>query len=155
MEELNVKDAEQQTENSIPGGAEGRDRAEEKKFTQEEVNDIVEKRLNRERKKLAGVLSVEDPREAELSKRERAVEIKEIKADMKGVLMEYGLPEDALELLDYTDKESCDKSMEVLKKVADAARQAAIDKLLAGGKPLKRAPENTADQTIRGAFGLM
>lgn len=61
---------------------------------------------------------------------------------------------EALELLDYTDKESCDKSVEVLKKIADAARQAAVEKLMRGGKPPRRPPEQQPDMPIRSAFGL-
>lgn len=77
-----------------------------------------------------------------------------MQADVKGVFLEYGLPMEALELLDYTDKESCDKSVEALKKIADAARQAAVDKLLRGGKPPRRPPEQEPDMPIREAFGL-
>lgn len=86
MDELNVQGTEQQeaAAQTAPTGAESENREEVKTFTQEEVDKIVEKRLNRERKKLAGVLSIEDPREAALAQRERAVEIKEMQGRCEG-----------------------------------------------------------------------
>ena len=125
-----------------------------KTFTQEEVDRIIEKRLNRERKKFSSLLNGDDLREIELAEREKALEIKELRADAKGTLAEKGLPMAALELLNYTDKESCEKSIEALETVVKAASQARIESLLRGGKPIKKGPptlEEPADP-LRGVF---
>lgn len=147
-EEMNVESTEQQ-EVAEPTGAETG-----KTFTQEEVDKIVEKRLNRERKKFSSLLNGDDPREAELAERERALEIKELRADAKGILAEKGLPMEALELLNYTDKESCEKSIEALEAVVKTASQARVEFLLRGGKPMKKGPstlEEPADP-LRNVF---
>lgn len=156
-EELNVQDTEQQNAADQPEctGTENKNREDTKTFTQEEVDKIVEKRLNRERKKFSSILSGEDPRETELAERERAVAVKELQAEVKEVLRQKNLPLEALELLNYTDKEACDKSIELLENVVKIARQAGIDQLLKGGAPLKRAPSQMEpDMAMRNAFGL-
>ena len=125
-----------------------------KTFTQEELDRIVEKRLNRERKKFTSLLSVTDPREAELEERERAVALKELQAEAKGTLASKGIPTEAVELLNYTDKESCDKSIKALEQVAEEIARKAVSKLLRGSEPIKRAPHEAADAAVRNAFGL-
>lgn len=135
-------------------GADQENREEVKTFTQEEVNKIVEKRLNRERQKFASVLHEGDPREAALSEREQAVIEKELRVDAKEIFRKEKLPEEALELLNYTDKESCDQSIELVRKVFKANVDAEVGKRLRGGTPPKRVPDEQPDLTIRGAFGL-
>ena len=124
--------------------------------TQEGVNRIVEKRLNRERSRLNGLLKEDDPREAALADRERAVAIKELQADAREALAAKGIPAEALELLNYTDKESCDKSIEAIKKLMDAVTRKTAETFLKGGPPLKLGPstlDEPADE-IKRAFGL-
>lgn len=146
MEEQNVEITEsQETVENTP--------TEVKTFTQNEVNDIVEKRLNRERKKFATVLSGTDPKEAELDERERAVAEKELRIDTRELFRKEGLPLDALELLDYQNKESCDKTIELVRRVFQANVQEQVNCRLRGGPPPKRPPvAETPD--LRGAFGL-
>lgn len=152
IEENNVETTEQQeaAAQTEPTGAE---KETGKTFTQEEVDKIVEKRLNRERKKFSSLLNGEDPREADLAEREKAVTIKELRADAKATLAEKGFPADALELLNYTDKESCDKSIEALENAVNAIVQKKVEKILCGGKPIKKAV-NSQETGLRGAFGL-
>lgn len=151
-EKMNVESTEQleAADQTEPTGAE---KETGKTFTQEEVDKIVEKRLNRERKKFSSLLNGDDLREAEFAERERALEIKELKADAKGILAEKGLSMEALELLNYTDKESCTKSIEALEIVVKAASQARVESILRGGKPIKKAV-NDSTGDLRGAFGL-
>ena len=113
----------------------------EKTFTQEEVNKIVEKRLNRERQRLAGVFNSGDPREAALAERERALTEKELRIDARETFRTEGLPEEVLDLLNYTDKESCDQSVELVRKVFMSNVEEAVNKRLRGEKPLKIAPQ--------------
>lgn len=155
-EELNVQNTEQNNsaDQSERTGADQNNREEVKTFTQEEVDKIVEKRLSRERKKFANVLEGVDPREAALAERERELNVKELKAEAKPLLMEKGIPLEALDLLDYTDKESCDRSMKVLTKIMSQAGQERVDQLIKGGKPPRKAPESAPDAALRQAFGL-
>ncbi len=150
-EEKNV-DTTGQQKVAEPAGAEAG-----KTFTQEEVDKIVEKRLNRERKKFSSLLNGDDPREADLAERERLLTIKELQVDAKGALAEKGLPMEALELLNYTDKESCDKSIEALETVIRAAVQKKVESFLVGGKLPKKARPNSLEEPVDGlrdAFGL-
>lgn len=126
-----------------------------KTFTQEEVNKIVENRLNRERRKLSSALIGEDPREAELAEREKAVLKKELQAEARAWIANKGLPPESLDLLDYLDKESCNKSLEKLEAVINEAVQARIGAVVKGGAPMKKAPESKdQDAALRAAFRL-
>ena len=152
----NVEDAEQLLDQNQQGnagnGADGEE-PEEKRFTQEEVDKIVEKRLNRERKKLAAAMGPGDPREIELSEREQAVAKKELQIEAAETFRKEHLPEEALELLNYTDKESCEQSIDLVRKVFQMNVQDEVNRRLKGGKPLKLAP-STAGEELRRAFGL-
>ncbi len=148
--EMNVDTTGQQetAAQTEPTGAEN-----EKTFTQEEVDKIVEKRLNRERKKFSSILNGDDPREAELVERERAVAEKELRIEATETFMKENLPAELLDLLNYTDKESCEKSIELVRKTFTINVQAAVERRLWGGKPPKKAV-NDPTGDLRGAFGL-
>lgn len=154
-EEKNVTNTDQpEAENK--GGQEGAEQP-GKTFTQKEVDDIVEKRLRRERKKFTGLLNGEDPRELELAEREKAVAIKEAQIEMRGLLDSKKLPVEALELLDYTDKKSCEKSVELLEKIVKDAVETRISEVLRGGSPPRRSVVSGMDDvagSVRSAFGL-
>lgn len=158
-EKMNVENTEQpqaadQTERS---GAEQKNEpeaGEEKTFTQEEVNKIVEKRLNRERQKFASVLNQDDPREAALAERERAVMARELRIDATETFLKEGLPAELLDLLNYTDKESCEQSIELVRHTYMANVNAAVERRLMGGKPPRRPPQEEPADALRGAFGL-
>ena len=127
---------------------------EEKKFTQKEVDSIVEQRLARERKKFTNMIDGKDPRETAIEEREKNVLIKELQADAKDVFRQKNFPMEALELLNYTDKESCDKSIELLEAVMNAAREKAVFNVLKGGTPPERPPQDDGGDALRSAFGL-
>lgn len=143
MEDNNVIITGEQEENAPEG---------EKTFTQEEVNRIVKERLGRERSRLNGLLKEDDPREAALAEREKAVAVKELRAGAKEALASKGIPAEALELLNYTDKESCDKSIEAVEKLMNTAKGQIADKFLKGDAPPRKA--HSAPDGIRAAFGL-
>ena len=147
MEENNVVNTEQ-----IEQGQQEPEQA--RTFTQAEVDRIVENRLNRERKRLSAAMAGLDPREDDLREREKAVELKEMKADARAALSEKGLPIEALDLLNYTDKESCDKSIEQLEAAFNIALQSRLSTLLQGGSPMKKAPQEAPDFALRRAFDL-
>jgi hypothetical protein len=147
MEEKKLDTAQQQENGTEPEGN-------EKIFTQEDVDSIVEKRLARERKKYQSILDGKDPREMEIEERERNVAVKELQADVKEKFREKRLPLEAMELLNYTDKESCDKSIEVLETVINVVKNEGIASILKGGAPIKKAPAENEDLALMNAFGL-
>lgn len=151
-EEMNVETTGQQGA-AVQTEPTGADKENGKTFTQEEVDKIVEKRLNRERKKFSSLLSGNDPREAELEERERAVAEKELRIEATETFMKENLPAELLDLLNYTDKESCEQSIELVRKTFTINVQAAVERRLWGGKPPKKAVSDPTGD-LRGAFGL-
>ena len=117
----------------------------EKTFSQAEVNDIIEKRLSRERKKFEEEISKKHQetlteveklqnmtesqrREYELNKklaeyeeREKELNKRALQSETKGILAELGYNSDQIKqlnnFLDYTDAEACKKSIENIDKV--------------------------------------
>lgn len=150
MEENNVQNTDQQE-----AAANNSQREEVRTFTQEEVNEIVEKRLNRERKKFTSIINADDPRERDLAERERTLLEKELRLDAEREFKTRGLPEEAMELLNYTDKESCDKSIKLLESILRTQYTKTAEKFLRGGRPIKKASNAEGlDLSLRDAFGL-
>ena len=89
-------------------------------FTEEEVNDIVRKRLNREREKLTKAFE-EGTRESDLDERERNILKRELKADTLEKLAESGMPAGLADLVNYDSKEECEKSLATVVKVFNTA----------------------------------
>ncbi len=132
-------------ENATTGGQTGAE--EEKTFTQSEVDGLIEKRLARERKKLAKNNSLDiETREKELNKRE-------LRADMRERLADADLSKDILDILDYTDEESCTESLETIKRIIDqeVKKQLAKHQSIAGGAVMKKAA-TSSDDAISAAF---
>lgn len=125
-------------------------------FTQEDVDKIVENRLARERRRFSSVISGRDPRELELEERENAVRKREMQVTARAMLSEHGLHDDALELLNYEDEDKLQKSVELLKSIIDNSTRSQVDKVLRGGRPIKKAPEPEYHRNngLRDAFGL-
>jgi len=75
-------------------------------------------------------------REEELAKREREITRRELRATALETLAEKGLPKQLAEILDYTDAESTNKSIEAVEKVfREAVEQAVNERLKGGGAP--------------------
>lgn len=81
-------------------------------------------------------------KESELSEREAAITRKELMAEAKNTLTEKKLPVGLAEVLDYTDAESCNKSIAAVEKAFQEAVEAAVEERLKGGKPPKRPPQD-------------
>ncbi|WP_270471876.1 DUF4355 domain-containing protein [Hungatella hathewayi] len=77
--------------------------------------------------------------EKELKDREAAITRRELMAEAKNTLAEKKLPVGLAEVLNYTDAESCNKSMATVEKAFQEAVQAAVEEKLKGGEPLKKA----------------
>lgn len=86
-------------------------------------------------------------KEKELSDRESAITRKELMAEAKNTLASDGLPQELAEVLNYTDADSCKKSMEKVKAVFQKAVETAVEEKLKGGKPPKKAPETDPQKT--------
>ena len=83
---------------------------------------------------------MQQKKENELSDREAAITRKELMAEAKNTLASDGLPQELAEVLDYSDADTCKKSMEKVKEVFQRAVETAVEEKLKGGKPPKKAP---------------
>lgn len=122
-------------------------------FTEEEVNDIVRKRLNREREKLTKAFE-EGTRESDLDERERNILKRELKADTLEKLAESGMPAGLADLVNYDSAEECEKSLATVSAVFNQAVNEAVR-----GKARQSTPRDGGGYTGRpdplaGAFGL-
>lgn len=88
-----------------------------KTFTQEDVNRIVSERLAKEKAKYeaASKTSFQD-KEAELSKREKDVALREMRATAKEILMNKKLPMELLDVVNFNSEDDMNKSIEILNK---------------------------------------
>jgi hypothetical protein len=126
-----------------------------KTFTQEELNAIIDKRLERERKdaqaridkavteaqKLAK-MSADERAEHErqelqkkLSEREAEITKRELRAEAKSQLSDKGLPVELAEVLPYTDADTTNAALVAVEKVFRAAVEKAVTDRMRGSAP--------------------
>lgn len=123
----------------------------EKTFTQQQLNDIVEKRLAKERKRLMGMIADDEATKAELARNRLQLAVTKR-------LTDEGRPADLAELLDYSDEDKCNASYNKVVEVFDKAVNKKVDERFkahgripygsnaaAGGEP---------GGGLRSAFGL-
>ena len=91
---------------------------------------------------------LQQKREKELTDREAAITRKELMAEAKNTLASDGLPQELAEVLDYSDADTCKKSMEKVKEVFQRAVETAVEEKLKGGKPPKKAPGGDAQKAL-------
>ena len=91
---------------------------------------------------------MQQKREKELTDREAAITRKELMAEAKNTLASDGLPQELAEVLDYSDADTCKKSMEKVKEVFQRAVETAVEEKLKGGKPPKKAPGGDAQKDL-------
>ena len=94
----------------------GKSDASEKKFTNEDVDRIVQKRLASERRKYEKLLNQEE-QETDFDEREKNILRREMRLNAYEKLQADGLPKELAEHLDYTDNETQEKSYDSLKDV--------------------------------------
>lgn len=118
----------------------------EKSYSEDEVNEIVQRRLARERKRLNKLLDPDEFNE-ELIERERAISLREMKADARDILNADNIPLTFIELIDFEDMETMNKSLEIIKKIKNEYIEPwvrdEINKRFAGRTP------NTANSNIK------
>lgn len=91
---------------------------------------------------------MQNKKDKELSERERKVARAELMAEAKNTLTGDGLPVELAEVLDYTDADSCKKSMQTVKDAFQKAVEAAVDEKLKGDKPPKKATETGGQDNL-------
>ncbi|MFM1538682.1 DUF4355 domain-containing protein [Helcococcus bovis] len=128
---------------------------EAKAYTQEELDKIIKSNVDRavakarreaeekqeEAKKLAKMNADQkaeyerDQRESKLAERERAVEVKELKATAKDILTDKGLPLELHEILNYENAETVNQSIEAVEKAVQKAVEIKVSERLKGNPP--------------------
>lgn len=78
--------------------------------------------------------------EKELADREAGITRRELMAEAKNTLAEKKLPVGLAEVLNYTDADSCNKSIAAVEKAFQEAVEAGVQERLKGGTPPKKAP---------------
>ena len=126
-----------------------------KTFTQDELNAIIDKRLERERKdaqaridkavteaqKLAK-MSADERAEHErqelqkkLAEREAEITKRELRAEAKSQLSDKGLPVELAEVLPYTDADTTNAALAAIEKVFRQAVEKGVNERLKGNAP--------------------
>lgn len=148
-----------------------------KTFTQEELNAIIDKRLERERRdaqaridkavteaqKLAK-MSADERAEHErqelqkkLSEREAEITRRELRAEAKSQLSDKGLPVELAEVLPYTDADTTNAALVAVEKVFRAAVEKGVTERLKGNAPKVSQPaphgDSIADEIIKSMYG--
>lgn len=155
-----------------PGAGEGKagndsDTAGEgKTLTQEEVNKIISETIAKERKraealatkalteaeKLASMSAEErakanaEKREADLAQRELELTQRELRISATEVLAKRKLPASLADLLNYTDADTCNASIETVGKAFTEAVQAGVKEKLGGGELPKGGTKTRQEQ---------
>lgn len=78
-------------------------------------------------------------REEKIVAREKAVTLRELKAEAYATLAEKALPKELADVLDYTDAEKCKASIDAMEKAFRAAVQIGIEERMKGATPKKGA----------------
>lgn len=75
----------------------------------------------------------EEKRVEELTRREKDITTRELKAQAYETLAEKGLPKGLVEILNYTDADTCNKSIESVSKAFQSAVENAVNDKIRGG----------------------
>ena len=115
---------------------------EEKTFTQEEVNRIVQERLSRTRKDTPDF----EAREKELARKELVLQAKEL-------LSNKGLPKELAGILHFTNEQELKEAVELLEQHCGPEQEESKFQIIPSGGLPKGQPWTERDNT-RKAFGL-
>lgn len=141
----------------------------EKTFTQADVDKMISERLARQQKKFdaekeeAAKLAkmnadqkaeyAAKKREEELTAREKAIQEKELYFTAKDILKDNNLPTELVDCLNLTSAETCNKSIETIKKAWTTALSAAVDARLKSNNPPAYSGGNKETDPFLEAFG--
>lgn len=142
----------------------------DKTFSQADVDRIVAERLERAAKKAQAekeeALELQKmnaqqraehaakKREEELVAREKAIQEKELKYTALGILEENSLPSSLVDCLNLSSADSCNASIEALKKAWPEAVKAAVNDALRSNKPPAYGGGNKETDPFLAEFGL-
>ena len=122
--------------------------SQEKIFTKEEVNRIVQERLARDRKaREAEQDSV--GMEKSITDREKALEERELKLMAREKLMDEGLPIDLADILSYSDEKTLEEVIDKIKKINGIRYSGA-----SWGERISGGTSRSRHDSIREAMGL-
>ena len=132
----------------------------EKKYTDAEVDEIIDKKYAKwkaeqeakesEAKKIAKMNADEkqkyqlDQREQELANREQAIARKELTAEAKTMLSERGLPVELVNVVDLSSAEAVTESVASIQKTWEDAVQKGVSDRMKGSAPIKTAPQQSS-----------
>lgn len=125
MENVKVNPDTATGEESQAAGEQQNTQEEVKTFTQDEVNDIVQKRLVKQRERLSKAFQ-EERQTSDLEERERNITKRELKADVLEKLAGAGLPSSLAELINYDNAEDCEKSLKEVGAIFNQSLSEAI-----------------------------
>lgn len=142
--------------------------AADKTFSQADVDKIVAERLARQQKKheaelqeaaqVAKMTAAQKAehdakkREADLVQREKLIAEKELRYTALGTLEESGLPASLVDCLNLSSADSCNASIEALKKAWPEAVKAAVNDALRSNKPPAYSGGNTQKDAFLAGF---
>lgn len=141
------------TEEQKTGQQESRQDKDEKTFTTEEVNEIVQRRLAREREKLSKAFQ-EGTKESDLEERERRILKRELRADVLETLAENRMPAGLADLVNYDSKEDCEKSLKVVSTVFNQAVNEAVRGKARQSTPIESATHYMKGDPLAKAFNI-
>ena len=98
---------------------------------------------------------LQQKKEKELADREANITKRELMATAKNTLTDKKLPLELAEILDYSDADSCNKSIEKVEKAFSEAVEAAVKERLKGDDPMKRGNSSkgaTLEQQVENAI---
>ncbi|MEG2654914.1 MAG: DUF4355 domain-containing protein [Clostridium sp.] len=95
----------------------------------------------------------EEKRVEELTKREKDITTRELKAQAYETLAEKGMPKELVDILNYENADMCNKSIEAVEKAFQSAVEKAVnDKLRGKGDPKVGGQKGTTPVTMTGAL---
>lgn len=153
-----IKDTQTEVENAQLDQEEKKESVEaereEKLFTQEQVDEILKSRLAREKAR-TNKLIYGDAFSAELLEREKIIELREMKADAKESLSDLNIPNEFIELVNFSNRKSMEKSLQVIENINHTFESIInervtkeIEKRIAGRTP-KTSTTSSIDNTAK------
>lgn len=106
----------------------------EKTFTQDDVNRIVQERLAKEKAKNNG--------DTDLAKREQELNRREMTIRAKEILSEKGLPKELAEVMRYEDEDSLNKAIGIIENMKGFKKEEQREYMVLGNN---RLPESNGD----------
>lgn len=150
------------TDSQAPAEPKTSEPQDEKKYTDAEVDEIIDKKYAKwkseqeakesEAKKLAKMNADEKKdyqlkqREQELADREAEITRKELTAEARSMLSERDLPVELVDVVNLTDADSVTESINAIQKSWEAAVQKGVSDRLKGSAPIKSAQPNQQEE---------